>query len=100
MVLKLTEKIKCLYNLELVQVLNENQLEDKLIDRRQLMINNNISCRRIAKEKTIKKFIVSNNFVRGLMLGEVSRLKAQDAFREKRPRAMVRRLAELTPSLV
>lgn len=88
---KLAEKIKTLFNLDLVMIQNENQIEHKLVDRKQMLVDNNISCRRIAKEKIIKEFILNNHFVRGLMAGEVPKLRSEAAFKEKRPREMVNR---------
>ena len=54
-----------------------------------MMVNNNISCRRIVKEKIIQDFILKNNFVRGLMMRKVSELRNNSVFIEKTPRLMV-----------
>ena len=72
-----------------MQIKGQSQVEDKLINRRQLMVDNNISCRRISKEKTITDFIISNNFVRGLLVNSISDLKKHEAFKQKSPRMMV-----------
>lgn len=89
MVEKLKTNVQERFNLELVCVRFDSQIEEKLVNRREMLVENNISCRRISKEKNIKDFILKNQFVRKLLCNSVLEIKKESGFVNDNPRMMV-----------
>lgn len=77
----LREMLDSTFHIKLEMIVSEEAIEGQLLNKKELMLGNNISCRRISKEKTIQRFFVENRFIRRMMQTSVKTLKGHENFR-------------------